>query len=66
MLWRMVAIAGVWFGLLALVMVLSAPDAPPAGPVQASPEAPPAAQPELPRTRALRHGGSGAVMPPLP
>lgn len=66
MLWHLVAIAGVWFGLLALVMVLSAPDAPPARPVEASPVAPPAAEPELPRTRALRHGGSGAALPPAP
>ena len=66
MLWRMAAIAGVWFGLLALVMVLSAPDASPVRPVQASAVAPPAAQPELPRTRALRHGGSGAALPPPP
>lgn len=64
-LWRMVMVAGAWFGLLALVMALSAPDAAPGAARQLAPAPafvePPAAEIEPPRTRALRHGSSGAA-----
>ncbi len=59
MAWRMVAIAIAWSGFFVLAVMLSAPVAPGEPTAQVPPAEAPMAIVEAPRTRALRHGGSG-------